>query len=161
MECGFTVRGIAAGCSWATTWVQVYSLEPLHVWQNHNPRVELGVFIDDLLGGSTDASENVVVSNLTTGAAELRLAIEMDLGCKVAESKSVLVATTDTLLEKLKIAFGRFAGQASKSAANLGVDFYEEGGGRGGQVRRPYASGRRVSSSGSGACAPSRRAGTT
>ena len=136
MDCGFTERGIAAGCSWATTLVHIYSLDPLKVWQAHNPRVELGVFIDDLLGSATAAEEHAVVGRLAAGAAALRLAIEGDLDGKVAETKSAIIAGSDSLLSKLRVAFGRFGGQATKSASNLGVVFSQAEGAPEGPVRR-------------------------
>ncbi len=39
-------------------------------------------------------------------------------------NKSTLVASSDKLLEKLRVSFGRFGGLAAKSAPNLGVDFF-------------------------------------
>ncbi len=51
VDCGFTMRGISAGCSWATLWVHIYTLDPLMVWQDRCPQVSLNIFIDDLLGG--------------------------------------------------------------------------------------------------------------
>jgi hypothetical protein len=116
LDCGFPERGIAAGCGWATTWVQVYTLDPLLIWQNSSPQVGLTVFIDDLMGESTAEEEHQVVGRLTHGAASLRTAIEFDLKCEVAAHKSVLVASSDKLLGKLRTAFGRFSGQASQSA---------------------------------------------
>ena len=71
-DCGFPHKGIAAGCSWATTWVQVYSIPPLRIWQEHHPRVELGLFIDDFMGATTAAQEHQVVGRLTASATELR-----------------------------------------------------------------------------------------
>ena len=117
-------KGIAAGCSWATVWVQVYSIPPLRVWQDHHPIVELGLFIDDFMGATTAEQEHQVVGRLTSSATELRLAIEEGLECQVAGHKSTLLASSDRLLHKLRIAFGRFAGSAQRSASNLGVDFF-------------------------------------
>ena len=57
------------------------------------------------------------------GAAALRFAIEDDLGCRAAEAKSAIIASSDSLLGKLRVAFGRFGGRATRSAPNLGVDF--------------------------------------
>jgi hypothetical protein len=124
LDCGYPERGIAAGCGWATTWVQVYTLDPLLVWQSSSPQVGLTVFIDDIMGENTSEEEHQVVGRLTQGAASLRMAIENDLRCEVAAHKSVLVASSDKLLEKLRASFGRFGGQASQSAPNLGVDFF-------------------------------------
>ena len=120
----YPARGLAAGCGWATTWVQVYTLEPLLVWQESSPQVGLTVFFDDLMGEATAEEEHLVVGRLTAGAASLQTSIEVDLKCEVAAHKSVLVASSDKLLQKLRAAFGRFGGQASQSAPNLGVDYF-------------------------------------
>ena len=69
VDCGFTKQGISAGCSWATLWVQIYTLDPLMVWQARCPQVSLNIFIDDLLGGVTAAEEHQVVGRLAHGAA--------------------------------------------------------------------------------------------
>ncbi len=82
------------------------------------------VFIDDLMGEATAEEEHLVVGRLTAGAGSLRTSIEVDLRCEVAAPKSVLVASSDKLLQKLRAAFGRVGGQASQSAPNLGVDYY-------------------------------------
>ncbi len=124
IDCGYPARGIAAGCGFATTWVQVYTLDPLEVWQASSPKVGLTVFIDDLMGENTSESEHLVVGRLAAGAASLQNAIETELHCEVATHKSVLVASSDKLLQKLRAAFGRYGGQASQSAPNLGVDYY-------------------------------------
>ena len=124
MDCGYTERGISAGCSWATLWVQVYTLDPLLVWQRACPQVGLTIFIDDLLGKATAREEHQVVGRLASGAASLHKVIEEDLECAVAGHKSVLIASSDRLLKRLSSAFGRHRGQALKSAPNLGVDFF-------------------------------------
>ncbi len=109
---------------WATTWVQVYTLDPLTVWQYSRPQLCLTVFIDDLFTGCEAEEDYQVVGRLTEGAAKLKQAIEEELRCEVAAHKSVLVASNDTLLGKLRVSFGRFGGLAAKAAPNLGVDFF-------------------------------------
>ena len=106
VDCGYTRRGISAGCSWATLWVQIYTLDPLMVWQSQSPQVSLTIFIDDLMGGVTAEEENQVVGRLASGAASLYKVIEDDLECAVAEHKSVVLASSERLLQKLKAAFG-------------------------------------------------------
>ena len=56
--------------------------------------MRLTVFIDDLLGESTAKGEHQAVGRLTSGAAAVHMAIESDLGCKVAGHKSVLIASS-------------------------------------------------------------------
>ena len=124
LDCGYPARGIAAGCGFATVFVQIYTLDPLQIWQSACPDVGLTIFIDDLLGESTAESEHQVVGRLAAGAATLQQAIQDELRCKVATHKSVLIASNGKLLQKLRAAFGRFGGQASRSASNLGVDYY-------------------------------------
>ncbi len=121
---GFPTRGLAAGCGWATTWAQVYSIDPLEAWTVQNPQVGITLFIDDFFGDCQAQEEHEVAGRLTAGAAALRVAIEDDLECSVAEHKSVIIASSDRLLARLKAAFGKHAGTAEKSAANLGVDSF-------------------------------------
>ena len=45
------------------------------------------------------------------------------MGCKVAQHKSIIVASSDRLLKKLGGAFGKFAGTVAQSGSNLGVDY--------------------------------------
>ncbi len=61
VDCSYPERGIAAGCGLATFWVQVYSLEPLQIWQTAHPRVGLAMFIDDLMGQAESTEEHQVV----------------------------------------------------------------------------------------------------
>jgi hypothetical protein len=124
VDCGYPHRGISAGCSFATLWVQLYTLPPLQVWQGRCPQVSQNIFIDDLLGSVTAPEEHLVVGRLTHGAAELHRMIEEELECKVAMHKSILLASSDKLLKKLQDAFGKFGGQAKKAAPNLGVDHF-------------------------------------
>jgi hypothetical protein len=119
----FPERGIAAGCSLATVWVQVYSLGPLRCWAIVHPQVGLSVFIDDLTGESSDTEPHKLVGCLAAGAAALQDCITHELGCKVALHKSALVASSDIVLQRLKRAFGTFAGVAKSSAPNLGIVF--------------------------------------
>ena len=120
----FPVRGLAAGDGFATTLVQVFALDPLEHWSAQHPRVALSMFVDDLMGDVQEAEEHQVVGHLTAGAAALQIAIEHDLGCRVAEHKSVLVASSAHLLQKLRTSFGKFSGSREISAPNLGVDFF-------------------------------------
>ena len=81
------------------------------------------MFIDDLLGDTSAPEEHLVVGRLAAGAADLKVTIEADLGCKVAEHKSILVASSDRLLKRLGEAFGKYRGKTAESGANLGVDY--------------------------------------
>jgi hypothetical protein len=85
--------------------------------------VGLTVFIDDLAGETASHDEHKVVGRLAAGAAQLWQTISADLDSAVAKHKSVLLASSDSLLDKLKLAFGRYAGSAQSAASNLGVDF--------------------------------------
>ena len=124
VECGHPDRGIAAGCAFATFWVQLYAIDPLATWKAENTYLDLSVFIDDLMSDTTGQQEHQVVGRLATGAATLRSTIENELGCKIADHKSAIIASSDSLLQKCKRAFGRYAGATEESAVNLGVDVY-------------------------------------
>ncbi len=124
LECAYPRRGIGAGCPFATTYVQMYSLPPLRLWRIEHPRVGLNVFIDDLTGQSTSKDEHKVVGRLTAGAASLWRITNDDLDASVAQHKSVLLASSDSLLDRLKLAFGKHGGVAKAAASNLGVDLF-------------------------------------
>ena len=124
LDCGFPERGIAAGCGWATTYVQIYALGPLRRWKATNESVPLSMFIDDLEASSQESSGSKVVERLTAAGATLKVAIREDLECEVALHKSVLIASTDSLLRRLQRAFGQHAGTAALTASNLGVDYF-------------------------------------
>ena len=114
VDARFPRRGLAAGDGFATTLVQVYALDPLEQWQARHPAVPLSMFIDDLLCGTCAPEEHVVAGRLTAAAADLNGMVEQELGCKVAQHKSVVVASNDRLLKRLGSAFGRHAGQVAK-----------------------------------------------
>ncbi len=123
MECQYARRGIAAGCGLATTWVQVYALPPLRVWRVEHPQVPLTMLINDMGGGTTAREEHQVAGRLGAAAASLWSLVEADLDAHVAEHKSVILASSNSLLIKLKRAFGKHAGAPLQSAPNLGIDF--------------------------------------
>jgi NCAIR mutase (PurE)-related protein len=76
------------------------------------------------MGDSTAPDEHSVVGRLAAGAADLKMAVETELGCQVAGHKSALIASSDRLLDRCQRAFGRFAGTSSSSASNLGVGIF-------------------------------------
>ncbi len=97
-------------------------MPPLRIWKLEHPRVSLTVFIDDLCGRATSQDEHKVVGRLTAAAASLWTTINTDLDASVAEHKSVILASSDSLLDKLRFAFGKHGGVAVAAASNLGVD---------------------------------------
>ncbi len=120
----FPSRGIAAGDGWATTFVQVYSIDSLESWATLNPRVHISLFIDDFMGDSQAQEAHEVAGRLTAGAASLKVAIETELECSIAAHKSVLIASSEPLLRRLKTSFGKYAGTTDRAASNLGVVFF-------------------------------------
>lgn len=124
LDAAYAEKGIAAGCGLATFWVQVYALEPLQVWQQAQPLLELSMFVDDLWTGAEDEQPHKVVGRLTAGAAALHDTTTRELKCSVAVHKSALVASSDRLLHRLRKAFGSYGGDATASAPNLGVDYF-------------------------------------
>ena len=123
VDARFPRRGLAAGDSFATYLVQIYTLDPLERWSLKHPAVPLSLLIDEFLGSTSAPEEHQVVGRLASAAADLHELVKQDLGCQVANHKSVVVASSDRLLRRLSAAFGRFTGQASRSGSNLGVDF--------------------------------------
>ena len=119
---GHPTRGIAAGCSWATFLVQVYTCKPFADWQLEHPRLPLSLFIDDLHVGITDDDLEDVVRTIRMGAVSLIKVIEDELGCSVAQRKSITLANSVVLRRRLAKALGPIARRVAPSAKNLGVD---------------------------------------
>ena len=76
----FPYGGIAAGCSFATYLVQVFSLPPLRTWIQKNPEVDLTLFIDDFLGMFSHKCIRTLVNVLTHAAASLSDLIVFAMG---------------------------------------------------------------------------------
>ncbi len=127
----FPSRGLAAGCGFATFLVQVLAIPALDKFQALHPQVWITMFIDDLLVQARHRLPAQVVSRLTEAGAALHDIITNEWECKVAQQKSVLLASSRSLSDDLRKAFGHHAGKVQESATNLGVDTWM------GKRRRP------------------------
>ncbi len=67
-------------------------MDPLAAWASRDPALSLSVFIDDLMSDNTSATEHQVTGRLAAGAADLRLTVEQELGCHIADHKSAAAA---------------------------------------------------------------------
>jgi hypothetical protein len=66
----------------------------------------------------------MMVTLLVAAAADIRLVIVEEWECQVASQKPTLMASTDSLWERLRRAFGQFAGFVENAVINLGVDYF-------------------------------------
>ena len=66
----------------------------------------------------------MVVALLVAAAADMRLVIVEEWECQVASQKPTLLASTDSLRERLRRTFGQFAGFVENAVTNLGVDYF-------------------------------------
>jgi hypothetical protein len=126
-------RGIAAGCSFATTLVQVLYARALRRWAARHPKVEAAVYIDDLAVQSV-GREETVARRLGEAVAELGQVVAEELQCRVAPAKTQVIASSRRLRRKLTVSVGRaLRGRAGGAplAKNLGV-LDGAGGARGG-----------------------------
>eukprot|EP00973_Karenia_brevis_P065605 9121577-Karenia_brevis.AAC.1 len=88
-------RGVAPGCSWATTMVKT----------------------------STQGSQDRVAERLIAAAIDLREAVHQDIKAELATAKAATVATSDRLAKRIRRALGVDGGCDVDSTAALGIDF--------------------------------------
>eukprot|EP00974_Lingulodinium_polyedra_P009636 924224-Lingulodinium_polyedra.AAC.1 len=73
-------EGVAAGCGFATYFVQVYLGEPVEGFLQEFPWLHLVIQIDDFVAQATDACEDRLASGLAESADALLVLIEEELG---------------------------------------------------------------------------------
>ena len=101
VSAGFPTRGVVAGCGIATYHVQAYHGPPMQAYVDIRPQIALNVHIDDLCISATDVSEEVVVQQISEGAAALQTLIDEELECSISIPKADLVATSDSLRKRV------------------------------------------------------------
>jgi hypothetical protein len=91
-----------------------------HILQH--PTVRIEVLVDDILQAAENPDEDTVVRELTYSARDLARAIQEDAQFKIAESKSVIVANSDSLASKLKSWAGPLGGTVARACRFIGAD---------------------------------------
>ena len=112
---------VAAGCGLATTMVQVICVRAFDKLKKMNPEVRFDCYIDDITLTS-EGSEAMVLQRLAKAFKDLVHTVEAELSCTIEWSKAAVIASNDTLAQRLRAATGIKKNQ-EKAVANLGVDF--------------------------------------
>ena len=118
---GFAIRGVVAGCGFATVHIQYYSSPSLDKFVAKHTMVQLQVYIDDFLMQCVAASNSLVHRFLMAAARELCHLIEFELGCSLHTGKAGAIASNKALLTLLRRSLGPLAGSGGSSVVNLGV----------------------------------------
>jgi hypothetical protein len=127
---------VAAGCGFATTWVKVYSLEPLvealaEISASIPPSVTSNaeIYIDDLQWDVEAASEEEAACAFVQVAHVLSDVIQIDMHADLAYDKAAVVASapgsrrSDRLARSVRRRMGRAGGAEVVAAHNLGIDY--------------------------------------
>jgi hypothetical protein len=127
--------GVAAGCGFATTWVKVYSLEPLveaitEIEAIVPPAVTANaqIYIDDLQWDVEADTEQEAACAFVDVAQVLCDAIQIDMCADLAYDKAAVVAVapgtrrSDRLARAVRRRMGRSGGADVVAAHNLGID---------------------------------------
>ena len=116
------LHGVVAGCAAATTFVKIYTIEPLDSFLLRNPFAQLDVYIDDFHLGA-QGTPHGIQSVLVEASEDLALVIQEEFECSISLEKAAVVASSDTTLRLVRRGLGEKAGVKTSTAKNLGVDF--------------------------------------
>jgi hypothetical protein len=127
---------VAAGCGFATTWVKVYSFEPLvealaEISTCIPPSVTTNaeIYIDDLQWDVDAATEEEAACAFVQVAHVLSDAIQVDMCADLAYDTAAVVAAapgtrrSDRLARSVRRRMGRAGGAEVVAAHNLGIDY--------------------------------------
>ena len=128
--------GVAAGCGFATTWVKVYSLEPLvealaEISASIPPLVTANaeIYIDDLQWDVEAGTEEEAASAFVSVAQVLSDTIQVGMCADLAYDKAAVVAAapgtrrSDRLARAVRRRMGHAGGAEVVAAHNLGIDY--------------------------------------
>jgi hypothetical protein len=119
----FPTIGLVAGSVGATYELKSMLIDTIDTHLVSHPTVRIEVLVDDILQAVEDPSEDVAVITLTNSARDLALAIRNDAGFIIADSKTVIVANSDSLGQKLKASLGKYGGAVSRACRFIGADY--------------------------------------
>ncbi|CAK0859320.1 unnamed protein product, partial [Prorocentrum cordatum] len=110
----YAVKGVMAGCSFATSFVRVYTIE---AFTNlvYPSNVSFDQHIDDS-AVSAVGSVSEVPHGLKSASAQLFQAITHDCGCKTAVDKAALVSSSHAVTRAMRSFLGPYAGTETDSA---------------------------------------------
>ena len=115
-------HGVVAGCAAATTFVKVYTLDPLDGFLLRNPFAQLDVYIDDFNIGAQGTPTSIQYT-LTEAAEDLSGVIQEEFECSISLEKAAVVASSDLTLRLVRKGLGGLSGEHTTTSKNLGVDY--------------------------------------
>ena len=118
---GYAHKSVVAGCSLATTWVVLYTIETYDGLVRAFPSIQLDVYIDDAFLMTSNAEEDEVVKQLDDSAHYLGVQVKEVLECDIAIPKACVIASSQSLATKVAKSIGELAGRAAQAALNLGI----------------------------------------
>ena len=130
-------RGIAPGCSFATSLVKAYCMQPFDEVVAMHPSVDFDVYIDDLQIAA-QGSQDQVAERIVAAAVDLKRAVQDEIMAELAQHKAATVATSTRLAKRIRRALGDDGGIEVSDTTALGIDFScgrRRGGTKMGKVR--------------------------
>ena len=114
----FQWKGAVAGCSMATTFVRVYTMDAYDAV----PRgiLRFASYIDDAVLVASGTRRHVL-SALLDGAVALHHAATKELGSSIALDKVGMISSDSVLAKDLESKLGKLAGPRQHDAKNLGI----------------------------------------
>ena len=124
-----TRQGVIAGCTFATSLVKAYYMEPVESlkekWAQEGVDVDIDVYLDDFTLAATGKQEKVE-TDMERATKETTEAIEEELGAKVAQSKTTVTSNKKKTAERLAQRIGKGV-KAHSSNTLLGCDLAQGG----------------------------------
>ncbi len=118
----YATRGVIAGCSLATTFTKIYTVDGYDYFVHRCPWATLDNYIDDNVI-STEGSDVEVVQRLSDAARVLGEVVTRQFRCSFAPTKTRIVASSGKLGKRVRDAVrGTIGGTVAQAAPNLGAD---------------------------------------
>ena len=96
-------RGVAQGCTFACTAIQIYTLPIIRRYREKFSEVPLNLYIDDS-HQQVEGPEDRVVKLLAEAALGWRQMIESDLRCTISQPKAAVVSSSTKAAKRLQAA---------------------------------------------------------
>ncbi len=113
--------GIVPGCTFATTFVKLFYMRRLDALVARlPPNIDVDMYIDDLAISGNGTSDRLV-EDITSAWRNARAVLVADLGCKIADAKSRVVASSGRVARVIAGKLG-IEHAVRRNAPNLGVD---------------------------------------
>ena len=124
-----TRQGVIAGCTFATSLVKAYYLEPVENlkfnWAQNGVNVDIDVYLDDFTLAATGTQEKVE-RDIERATRETTEAIEEELGASAAQNKTTATSIWNNTAERLAQEVGKGVNTHSSNTI-LGCDMTQRG----------------------------------